>query len=217
MIGLGLIIGIPLLFALIIVIIVLFAALFGIGTGFVSSVFSFAPIATPFIIENPLFSTITFAFVIGIPLIVLIYSLVSYFMKLKPVHTGVKWTGLIVWIVALILFFFSGIRLNWESISSEYVPSFDYYSEKSPENTIEGSGIIIDKQEFFPASLKKIQIEDIEATIQIEQVKGDSISVLLNGDSNLVDMIQAKDVSGEKLKIMKSVSGSFRSLVPLII
>lgn len=217
LIGIGIIIGIPVLFALFIIILVLFAVVFGVGTGLLSSLFSWGGIPMPAInslIEDPLLATISLAFLLGVPLVVLIYSIVSYAMKLKPVHKGVKWTGFIVWVIALILFFASGGRAEWKNFFSELNRN---KNSSVTEIIMEGNGILKDKSQSFSALINTIQLNNLEATVQVEQIKGDRVSVWMNGDENLVDKIEVDYISEGKLKIRKSTSTTFAPSMPLFI
>jgi len=112
-VGLGLLIGLPLLFALFIVIVVLFAVLFGVGGGLLGSLpLELGAFLTSFSAEHPLLASITLIIVIGLPLIALIYAIVSCFVKLKPIDSRVNWILLIVWFFSLVLFFCSGFRVD---------------------------------------------------------------------------------------------------------
>ena len=211
LIGLAIIIGIPLLFSLIVIIIVLFALLFGVGTELTHS-FGFLPD-----FASPVLTSIVLFFVIGIPLAALIYTIISYFMKLKPVHKGVKWTGLIAWITSLILLFVIAGKTDWKGLVSHIEYSTEINETEINGPVFEGNGIIENKEGKYSASIKEIQIDVSEATIQIEQIKGDSISVLVNGDANLVDKVQINADNEKTLKIKQAESGLFKCSVPLII
>lgn len=215
LIGLGIIIAIPLLFALAITIIVLVAVLFGAGNEISSTLFAIPGFTSFLEVNNPVYSTIVSVFVLGIPLAVLIYSIFSFFRKSKPVDKRIKWATFVVWIIALILFFTSGIKMNWKHFASDFTPKFEYTIETKSTPLI-GSGIIEEKELSASAFIQKMQIEDLEASIQIEQIEGDSIYILINGDENIVEQVIEKS-SNNQLKITKSNNIPFEPTVPLLI
>ena len=121
---LGCIIGVPLIFALCIVLIVLFAVLFGGITGITSTLLT-VPLAhfglDPIIISissiYPIIGAIASVLVLGIPLFSIIYALFESIMQLKPLNKTIKWICLIIWISALLAVIFSGIKINDELIN----------------------------------------------------------------------------------------------------
>jgi len=104
LIGLGCLIVLPLLLVLIAVIISLVAALFGVSGGLLGALPAFI------IADHSILAATAFLFVLGIPVFALIYAIISHFAKLNPLNRAVKWTFLILWILALIIMFSSGFR-----------------------------------------------------------------------------------------------------------
>jgi len=216
LVGLGILIGIPLIFALVIVVIVLFATLLGVGTGIFGGLIPW--VNPPFLFVNhPALATICGCLIIGIPLVVLVYTLISYLFKLKPVHPGVKWAGIILWIVAIVALPFSGFKANWKNLSSSQrgwhctIDTDDDYSD------LRGDGIIADRIEILP-SVQFIEMgKHLIGNLQIEQVSGSSTSVLINGDSNLIDKVKVNMKDEKTLSLSISNHYRFKPTTPLII
>jgi phage shock protein PspC (stress-responsive transcriptional regulator) len=190
MIGLCLLIGLPLIFALFIVFIVLFAVLFGVGGGLLG-ILPFAALGdSPFLMVNhPVLAAFTFIILLGIPLVALIYTSIAYLAKWKPVNKWVKRGCLGVWIAALILFLCSGFKFNRDSffINSQERGWFFH----SDWRTVEGNGIHAEQAYFFSEPIQSIRTENLSVQLQIE--KADSISeesISLIGDENLIDKIE---------------------------
>ena len=180
LIGLGCLIGLPLLFAFVIVIIVLFAVLFGVGGGLFGAFPSFL------IVDQPFLLTTMFLLVLGIPIVALIYGLIAYFAKLKPVNRSVKWTFLIIWILALILLVFSGFRIsrsNW-FWNRDWSYVTDYHA-------IRGNGISSEKTYTIESPVEYLEIEKyLCANLQIEQIQDTTALIIITGDENLVDQVK---------------------------
>jgi phage shock protein PspC (stress-responsive transcriptional regulator) len=190
LVGLGCLIGIPLIFALVIVIIVLFATLFGVGTGVLGGLIPWTN-ETFLFVEHPAVATVCFCFITGIPLIALVYTIISHLFKLKPVHKGVKWTGIILWIAALVALPFSGFKSDWTKISHGNHWNFGYSTHNNyPE--LHGNGILADRTEAL-SPIEYISIkESLIANLQIEQVKNGETSLVINGDSNLINKVKVE-------------------------
>ena len=177
LIGLGCLVGIPLLFALVIIIIALIATLFGVGGGLLGIFPSFL------IMNHPVWSTTSFLLVLGIPLVALIYSLIAHFAKLNPVNRAVKWTFLLIWLLALILFFSSGFRIDKDSWRMNNWNWGWNYSRDS----IRGNGILSEKTCFVNEPVSYVNIDNMYANLQIEQTESDTTSIIISGDENLID------------------------------
>jgi phage shock protein PspC (stress-responsive transcriptional regulator) len=209
LVGLGCLIGIPVLFALVIVIIVLFATIFGVGTGLIGSFLPWSK-ETLLLVNHPEWATIGFCLILGIPLVALIYTIISYLFKLRPVHKGVKWAGLIIWIIALILFACSGFKVNWDGIRMNW----DYSTNVTE---IQGNGIINDRIEQL-SSVESIELDGfLDADIQIEQVTNGETSLLINGDSNLIDKVDIEVKEDGNLVLSTKNNYHLKSITPLII
>jgi len=214
----GCLVGIPLLFALIIVVIVLFATLFGVGSGLLVGFGPWLSGASPLILAHPTLATISFCFIIGIPLFSLLYAIISYLFKLKSVHVGVKWAGIISWIVALILFFSSGFKINENGFNSSWNwknASWSWSTSNSSEIII-GDGILADRIESMPP-IQYLELDaNMVANLQIEQIESGETSLLINGDSNLIDKVELKIEDNGSL-VLSTINGySFESNSPII-
>ena len=180
LIGLGCLVGLPVLFAFVIVIIVLIAVLFGVGGGM-------AGILPPFIIINhPFWATTAFLLIVGIPIVALIYALIAHLAKLKPLNRLVKWTFLIVWITAFVLMLFSGFRINKTDWFSNW--NWSYLSDRQ---TIRGNGIYTEKTDELAEPVTCLEIDKyLCAKLQIEQTTDETPLITISGDENLVDQVR---------------------------
>ncbi|MDR0863755.1 MAG: DUF2807 domain-containing protein [Candidatus Symbiothrix sp.] len=215
LVGLGILIGIPLVFFLVIMIIVLFAAVFGVSTGLLAGGLSVPWAENSLLLFNhPVLATIGLCLIIGIPLVALVYSIVSYLFKLKPVHKGVKWAGLIAWIAALILVACSGFQFNGENLRSSLR---GWNSNKFYEYTIEGNGIRADRTESL-SLVDFIELDDnLIADVRIEQVSTGETSLHITGDSNLIDKIEVKQDEQGKLALSTTDNYYLKSKTPIVI
>ena len=197
LIGLGCLIGLPLLFALFIIVIVLFSVMFGLGGDiFDSLLFDGGAVS---ISANPLWAITSFCFVVGIPLVAMIYAIIAHLAKLKPVHKVIKWTSLIIWILAVILFFASGFKINKNIIKTRNFNSWNWSIGIGDDAIIKGNGILSEKEDFFSAPIDYIVMEnDLINNLQIEQTASDTSSILISGDENLIDKIRY-ELRGRKL------------------
>ncbi|MDR2058292.1 MAG: DUF2807 domain-containing protein [Dysgonamonadaceae bacterium] len=213
---LGCIIGIPVFFAIILTIIILFSVLFGIGGGVIGCLpFVFSGEAAFLTVSYPILATITFIILLIIPLFTLIYGIVAYFSKPKPLHGGIKWTIFLIWILALILFLCSGFRINNEGIQINSSRCWNW-NVTSDKTAIQGNGIFAEK-EFFIAPIDHVTINNgLTAHLQIEQITGDSVSICVSGDENLINEIEYK-VNGNDLYLSTCKDYRFHSDNNLII
>ena len=182
--GLGCLIGLPVLFALFIVLIVLFAVLFGVGGGLIGVGTGLTGVLPSYLsVNHPMLATITGILMISIPVFVLIYIIITHFAKLKPMNQSIKWVLLISWILAFILFFFSGFKIS----KSEWANNQKWWP-----NAIVGNGISTQKWIELDSTLHGLEIHDIViSTIQIEQIPYDVIpSIEILGDENIVELVQ---------------------------
>ncbi|GHT19265.1 hypothetical protein AGMMS4957_03130 [Bacteroidia bacterium] len=188
----GIIIGLPLVFALFIAFIVLFSVLFGVGGSLLSS-FPFLWGSTSILnFTHPVLASSMLIVLLILPLSVLIYSILEYFGKLKPVHVGIKWAGFGVWLVALILLLCSGCRIN------RHFPIHQWNVHFSDGEVFEGNGVQTEKSIAFAEAIERVIVEDhLIANLQIEQVAGESTTILISGDENLLDKITAEWDNGE--------------------
>ena len=191
---LGCLIGGPLLFALFIIFIVLISLIFGFSSILFFPLdflgFDWNGITT----THPIAGFIALIFVLGIPLFSIIYALFSSNKKVKPLSKTVKWSALFIWIIALIAFIFSGIRINKELTSQFLTKGWNI----SYDHSINDSGNIADRTENLPA-FSQLKIDDnLVATIRIR--KGDTYQILLNGDDNIINKIKW-ELENDELKL----------------
>jgi Putative stress-responsive transcriptional regulator len=190
MIGILCLIGIPLAFAGIIVVIVLFAVLLGVGNGII---FGVDWTTVGMYSEHPTLSIISLSLLILIPVLSLLYSIVAYFAKFKPLHTGVKWTIFVAWIIALIVFLSSGFK-------KDGIPKWEFVRDKDAIY-IESSGVPSDKLIELPLINELELYGYLRADLQIEQREGEETCLFINADRNFIDKVKAEMVSDRKLKI----------------
>ena len=175
LVALGLLIGAPLIFALMIVIIVLFAILFGVGTGVFGGWLPWLNTSFLFF-DRPVLITICACFLIAIPLIALVYGIISNIFHLKPVHAGVKWAGIILWIAAVVALPFAGLKTDRKTSLS-------------------------DRNESLPPVQSVVVEKHLVGDLQIEQISGDSAFLFINGDANLLDKVKVKMQSNNTLSL----------------
>ena len=182
LIGLGCLIGIPILFALFIVVIVLIAVFLGIGGGLIGA---FPPFLT---VEHPVLSMIAGILVLGIPVVAIIYSIIAFFAKAKPLGQPVKWIVLLVWILSVILFFSSGLRFNADGKQWFGNNNWPFFSEI---REIRGNQIPSHKTIDFDEDIRQVELgRYFNATIYIEQALGETPSIEIRGDENLVEQVK---------------------------
>jgi phage shock protein PspC (stress-responsive transcriptional regulator) len=200
LIALGCFIG----FTVICFIIAMFLAILGFGNAFM-------PFMNIFYFNYPLQAVIATCLVVGIPLVAVIYALISYLFKLKPLHNGVKWAGLILWIAALIVLPFTGFRIDLNKLHDAH-KCWNWKNSHNAEE-IYGDGNVIDRTETL-SPVHSIEINNsLFADIQIEQ--GDN-SLVINGDANIVDKIDVREVDG-KLILQTKDNHSIHYANPLTI
>jgi len=190
LIGLGFLIGLPLLFALFVVIFALIAALFGVGGGMLGFLPSFL------VMDYPSLFTISFLFVAGIPLVALIYSLIAHFAKLNPVSRAVKWILLFIWIVALILFLSSGFRIDKNNWMNNWNWGWNY-----TRDSVRGNGIASEKTYTLNEPVDYVVMDKyLFANLEIEQTQSDSAAIVVSGDENLIAQVKY-DLQGGQLTL----------------
>ncbi|MCL1934165.1 MAG: DUF2807 domain-containing protein [Candidatus Azobacteroides sp.] len=193
LIGLGCLVGLPLLFAFVIVIIVLFAVLFGVGGGMLGALPSFL------IVDRPILATVTFLLIVGIPVVALIYALIAHFAKLNPLSRSVKWTFLIIWLLALVLILFSGFRIDKNNWFNNW-----NWSQVSDNHAILGNGILSEKTYVLDEPVTSVEIgKNLYANLQIEQISSDTSSIVISGDDNLIDLVMY-DIQDGRLNLSSS-------------
>ena len=179
--GLGCLIGLPVLFAFFVVIIVLIAVLFGVGGGMVGAMPLFL------VADHPVLTTVTGIIVFGIPVFVLIYSLIAYIAKSKPMHQSIKWSLLIVWIVALVVFLALGFKFRFNDIDwntkRNWLRTYDH-------SAIRGNHIPSQKTINFEEAVMRVETGDyLCANLQLVQTGDEMPSIEISGDENLVEEV----------------------------
>ncbi len=165
LVGIGSIVGISLLFAVVVTIIVFFAVVLGVGDNIFTNVFY----ADHWGMPSPVFPIILFLIFL-IPLFGIIYSLVAHFSKLKPMNKWFKWGLVLTWIAILLLLLFSVFKVNvvrGNGISSNNIYSF------SNINSVELGG-------------------SMPSEVFIQQIEGEETNLSIHGDTNLLELINVR-------------------------
>ncbi|MDR0833138.1 MAG: DUF2807 domain-containing protein [Candidatus Symbiothrix sp.] len=204
---LGLIVGVPLLIALAALVIGIIGAIAGIGTGV-----ALLPFAGEFVTAAyPVLASVGLFLLIGIPIASLLYGILAYLGKWKPVSKTTKWAGLIVWIAALILLCCSGLNIN----KSAFKGTVGWHSNWNQE-TVAGNGILSERRQVLPA-IQALNIAGGLATnVQIEQVAGDSFALVIRGESNILKHIDVK-TTGHTLTLRNNRHYNLDPTVELIV
>ncbi len=194
LVGIGLIIAIPVLFALFIILIVFIALLFGLG-GWLSEFPLMGNNMEILGSSTFLWTALAALFTILIPITVLIYMVIAHFWKLRPMSKGVKLTCLILWIISVLALIPSGFMyfspIKWNKHSE--ITILDNI-------TISGNGIPGNKKEILPA-FDVIEIETpIISDVQLHFSATDSSFLKMQGDSGILDHI-GYTIDNGKLKI----------------
>jgi len=189
LIGLGCLIGFPLLIVLFVVIVLLFGLMFGLGGGLLVGLPSFV------IVNHPVWTTITFLLVVGIPVVALVYAIIAHFAKLKPMNRSVKWTFLIAWILALVVMLSSGLRIDFAN------PKWNWNWKIYESNAIRGNGILSEKLYSIEEPVSYVELgKNLFTNLQIEQIQSDTTSIVISGDENLIDQVKY-DLNDGKLNL----------------
>ena len=205
LIGLGIIIGLPILFALFIMLIVFFAlliafvaGLIGIGGGLaglfagLGGIFAGLPFVAPGSFSITI-NLVALIILIGLPVTALIYSIIAYFAKLKPLHKAVKWVCLIAWFIALISFLTFKTSNRFDGVT------LDNINIRINGEAVEiGNGQQAEtKYVLFPSVDRIVLKNQLWANLQIEQVPGDSSIIFINGDENLIEKVKYQQTNGD--------------------
>ena len=200
LIGFGILIGIPIFFTLIIILIAVFSVLLGVGTGLLTLPLGFAGIEVGNItFFHPTLALIAAILFAGIPLLSLIYWIVARVAKLSPMPKSIRVTGILVWIVSLFLLIFSGMRINWNENTGKF-HNKNWFIGWSNKHKIEGNGIITEKN-FVPPYFETVKLDDnfADTEIIIEHVSSDTGRIFIQGESNIIDKIKWT-INGNRLK-----------------
>jgi phage shock protein PspC (stress-responsive transcriptional regulator) len=195
LIGIGLLILLPVLFALSIVVIVLVAVALGVGTGVLGGLIPWSN-DTFLIAQRPELATVGACLLIGIPLFVIIFSIVSAIFKWKPIHKGWKIAGLILWIASIFMLLFSGWKSDfWQHIRDKE----SWHIGFNGRNEIKGDGNITNRTADFSESIREFKLKNaLNIDLQIDSVGINTPGIIIEGDSNLIyneiEIIQTGEV-----------------------
>lgn len=191
LIGAGCLIGLPLIFALVIVIIVLFAVLFGLGGGLLGAIPGFVHDTSFLTFDHPALASTAFIFVVGIPLVVLIYSIVANIAKFTPVAKSVKWIILLVWLLALVLLLASGPRKTKDSV-------FWGWTYQVDADDAQSNGVYTEQEYILDQPFEYIDLDDdLIGNVQIEQITEGPATIKVEGSENLVNFVRYEINSGK--------------------
>jgi phage shock protein PspC (stress-responsive transcriptional regulator) len=188
--------GIPALFVLVFILIVLFAVIFGVGTGVFGGLIPF--LDDGFLaVQKPVLAAISGFLFIGIPLVSLIYVIISAIFKWKPIHKSIKITVLVVWIVSVFLLLFSDWKIEWRLLRHG---DRDHDTWVFDGDRLNGDGNITERTETFSGAIKKLEIKGyLTLDLKIDSLSGNSSELMVEGDSNIINRHLYIDQSGEKL------------------
>lgn len=109
----------PVLFVLAIVFVALIAAAIAVMVGGGAALFGMLPAAlewSPLMEASPaltLAGSISGIVVVGVPLLGLVYAILRQVFNWSPMNAGLKWGLFILWIIAIVVCFFSMATLGW--------------------------------------------------------------------------------------------------------
>ncbi|MDL2257319.1 DUF2807 domain-containing protein, partial [Bacteroidales bacterium OttesenSCG-928-I14] len=137
-------------------------------------------------------ANISLVFIILIPVLSILYSIVGYFAKFKPLHSSIKWGTFIIWIIALVAFFSSGIRFDSERFK-EYVDREDRVYRVDDDNFITyENDDMTDRVESLPL-INSIKVSGgLSARLEIEQKDISETCLHISADKDIIDDIRAK-------------------------
>ena len=189
--GLGCLIGLPLLFALIVIIFVFFvviAAMLGVGGGLVGAGSGLLGAIPPFfVLAHPVLATITGCLLIGIPVITVIYAIISSIAKLKPMNQWIKWSILVTWIVSLVLFFSIGFRIKSNTRNTHNWKWFSFVEKNKNQEKSIPSQVVFD----FNEPITGLEANKyLNANLYIVQTQDETSSIEIDGDKNLVEEVR---------------------------
>ena len=204
--GCGCILAAPILlplgivaFVFAVVLISLIAALFGVGIGMLSLPFTGWWGMPEFVtFAHPVPAFIAACFLLFIPLASLVYVLLAAIFKWKTVPMNVRWVGVIVWIIALLVLITSGIKLNRNHNWNNWHWNISKWEVNDSDDAIriEGDGQLDDLIYTVPAFTKILLNSDVFGNLRLVQTSTDSSTLLVNGDSNIIDKVNWKVEDG---------------------
>jgi len=181
-IGFGLLVGLPVLFALIVIIFVLIATLFGIGTGFLGEFIPYSP-DTIALFKHPEMAAVGICLLIGIPLISILYAIISAIFKWKPVHKSVKIIALALWLGSFALLGFSGFK--WNELKNKDLQNLTIGFSRGD---IRGDGNMITQTKTFSGLINEIEMHGgVKIDLQIDSISAGNSEMTIEGDSNILN------------------------------
>lgn len=112
----------PVLLALFVLVILAIALVFRGGFSFFYSLFPNIHWGTFDIYPESLLlvASICSIIIILIPIVVIVYTILSQLFKLRPVANSIKWTLLILWLIALVTNIILAIQFGWHNIPTNF-------------------------------------------------------------------------------------------------
>ena len=199
LIGLACLVAVPVLFGLFIAIVVLVSVLFGVGGGLLGTL-PFGLGNSDLFVDptNPILGVISFILLVIIPLIAFVYWIVARITKLKPLNKGVKWAGIVIWILALLSFIYSGLKLTDVALRNNH---WDWSVSLGGRDLIEGNGIVAERSDSIVFPVDRIKLTSrLAANLQVEQTSRSNTLINITGDENLIDKISYK-LDGNTLRL----------------
>jgi phage shock protein PspC (stress-responsive transcriptional regulator) len=204
--------GIPVLFLILLMLAVLLAillaAIFGVGIFGGLNPFRFCDFS---VYQCSVTAVIGGFLFIGIPLVSLIYAVLSAICSWKPVRRGVKIAALLVWILSIFLLLFSVWKkdrpylwLEWPGVRFE-LRDLRYWENDSDtqdgdRKRLDGDGNITARTETFPDAVKKLEIKGyLKINLEMDSLSGSRPELTVEGDSNIINHHLDIRQSGEKI------------------
>ena len=204
----AILIGIPILFALCIVLIVLFSVVFGVGSSLLSiplAIFGYE--LENITIAHPTLALIAFLFALGIPFLAIMYTLLRRPAKLNRLPGELKIVGVGAWVISVILLASSGFNLQLNEVFNS---NRNRIIIDNGIEVVEESGQTQGRTENLPY----FEIVELEGGVVshtcLEQNSSDAAQIHISGDANVINRIKWT-VSNNKLTI-RAKPGRYKDL-----
>ncbi|MDR0829553.1 MAG: DUF2807 domain-containing protein, partial [Prevotellaceae bacterium] len=167
-----------------IVIIVLIATIFGVSTGILGGLLPWT--FDSVLVAHPALATTGLCLLIGVPLVSILYAIVSAIFKWKPVHKSVPIIGLILWLSSFALLICAD--WNWQQFRDR--ENWHHWGVSYFNNEIQGDGNIIKNEDFFDEGkfINNLDFRGIDFNIEFDTQSGKS-GIVFIGDSNILEKI----------------------------
>jgi hypothetical protein len=206
-------IGLPILLILGIVVVILLALVFGVSTGLLGKLVPWSS-DTFLIVQRPEMATVGICLFLVIPLITLIYSVVSAVFKWKPISKWIKTGVFAAWIVSVILLAFSGWKSDWQQLENKN----DWHFGIGDRNSVQGDGNITERTASFTLLIKELEMKgSLNVDLQIDSISGNSAGITVEGDSNIINEYLNINQNGEKLTLENKRNSNLRTTKPLVV